>query len=816
MTEHEVDLGFLAGGGSMGERIRAHPWASSALGAPEAWPQALRTTVRILLTTGHPTMIFWGSELTCIYNDAFSRSLGPEKHPAILGAPGRRAWEEVWPVVGAQIEQVLRGEGAVWHENQCVPIIRFGKLQEVYWTYSYSPIDEPSSPHGVGGVLVTCAETTQQVLTERKLAFEREQLLQLFDQAPTFLALLRGPEHVIELANAGYLALTGNRPIVGRTVLDALPEAVPQGYVALLDEVYRSGKPYAASSSKYVYHPTPGAPAEERYVDFIYQPISDRTGSVMGILVLGADVTSRAIADRALALSRARLDYATRLSGIGFWYCDLPFDELEWDERVKEHFFFPPTARITIDDFYARIHEDDREPTRTAIEESISTRTPYDIVYRTVHPTSGEIKWIRALGGTDYASDGTPKHFDGVTVDVSSQELDQRRLAQLNHRLLEQDRRKDEFIATLSHELRNPLAPIRAAAKVIASPQISPEQCGRAQRIIERQVTHMALLLDDLLDVARITQGKLRLKKERLALVDVVDAAVEAVRPTLDGKNQQLSLRLPDQAALLDADHLRLSQIVSNLLTNASKYSGPGSHIDLTCTVHGDTLSLSVKDDGIGIAPESIAGIFEMFSQVDGVAGRFDGGLGIGLALVKGLAALHGGTVEARSEGLGRGSEFVVRLPLAGTEPATSSPVSQPTPSATVRQRVLIADDNRDAAESLALLLELAGHEVRVAHLGRAAISLARAFRPDTALLDIGMPDLSGYEVAQELRREPWGTGVQLIAVTGWGQDEDRRRALEAGFDHHLTKPVDPDRLAGLIGTRSPDRSNRGARSGHA
>ena len=201
-----------------------------------------------------------------------------------------------------------------------------------------------------------------------------------------------------------------------------------------------------------------------------------RDGSVAGILVQGVDVTSRAATDRALAVNRARLDYATRLSGVGFWYCDLPFDYLEWDERVKEHFFFAPTDRITIDDFYARIHDEDRAPTRDAIDASINSGTPYDIVYRTVHPATGEIKWIRALGGTDYATDGTPTHFDGVTVDVSTQKLDQERLARLNHQLREQDRRKDEFIATLSHELRNPLAPIRVAAKLIASPQIAPAE----------------------------------------------------------------------------------------------------------------------------------------------------------------------------------------------------------------------------------------------------------------------------------------------------------------------------------------------------
>jgi signal transduction histidine kinase len=786
----------------MGERIRTHSWAGTSLGEPHGWPQSLRTTVRVLLTTGHPTMIFWGPELTCLYNDAFSRSLGPEKHPAILGAPGRQAWAEVWPIVGAQIEQVLRGDGAVWHENQCVPIIRHGELQEVYWTYSYSPIDEPASPHGVGGVLVTCSETTQQVLSERKLASEREQFVRLFEQAPTFLAVLRGPDHVIELANPGYLALVGHRPVVGRTVADALPDAAAQGYVGLLDEVYRTGKPYSASGSKYLSQGSPEAPVDERYVDFVFQPMTDRDGSVVGILVQGVDVTARAAADRALALSRARLDYATRLSGVGFWYCDLPFDHLEWDERVKEHFFFAATDRITIDDFYARIHEEDRAPTRDAIDTSIRTGAPYDIVYRTVHPTTGEIKWIRALGGTDYAPDGTATHFDGVTVDVSAQKLDQQRLARLNHQLREQDRRKDEFIATLSHELRNPLAPIRTAAKLIASPQMAPTQLKRAQLIIERQATHMALLLDDLLDIARITQGKLQLRKETLALSNVVDAAIEAARPTLDGKNQRLELRLPAEAVLLNADHLRLSQILSNLLMNAAKYSDAGSHIELVGTVQGDTLSLSVKDDGIGIAPECLTGIFEMFSQIDGVSRRSDGGLGIGLALVKGLTELHGGMVEARSGGLGHGSEFIVRLPLALPQLAASPPVDDPAPAALVRRRILIADDNQDAADSLSMLLQLAGHDVRVAHLGRAALALAEAFRPDTAVLDIGMPDLSGYEVAQMLRREPWATKMQLIALTGWGQHDDRRRAMEAGFDHHLVKPVDTDQLRGLIVSR--------------
>jgi signal transduction histidine kinase len=533
-------------------------------------------------------------------------------------------------------------------------------------------------------------------------------------------------------------------------------------------------------------------------VDFVFQPMTT-DGSVSGILVQGVDVTARAVSDRALAFNRARLDYATRLSGVGFWYCDLPFDQLEWDDRVKEHFFFAPGDRIKIDDFYARMHEEDREPTREAIAASIRNRTPYDIVYRTVHPTTGEIKWIRALGGTDYAADGTPTHFDGVTVDVSAQKRDQQRLARLNQQLQEQDRRKDDFIATLSHELRNPLAPIRAAAKVIASPKAAPAQVQQAQAIVERQINHMALLLDDLLDIARITQGKLQLKKETLSLIPVVDAAVEAVRPTLEGKNQQLSVSLPSEAVLLDADHLRVSQIISNLLTNAVKYSDAGSRIELVCTAQGDMLVLSVKDNGIGIAAESLASVFEMFSQVDGKAGRSEGGLGIGLALVKGITELHGGTVEARSAGLGLGSEFIVRLPLAARPLDASQVSTEAAHTPTARRRILLADDNRDAAESLAMLLEMAGHEVRVAHNGKAALSLAQVFRPNTALLDIGMPDMTGYEVAESLRKEPWAAKLVLIALTGWGQESDRRRAHEAGFDHHLIKPVDPDRLTSVI-----------------
>ncbi len=658
-----MDFDFLAGGGAMGARIRAYPWAQTPLGDPASWPQGLRTAVRVLLTTQHPMFIFWGHEQTCLYNDAYSRSLGPEKHPSILGAPGRRSWEEIWPIIGPQIEQVMRGEGATWHKNQLVPIIRHGELQEVYWTYSFGPIDEPAFPHGVGGVLVICTETTEQVLAKQRLSAERERFVQLFDQAPTFLAVLRGPDHVIELANPGYLKLIGHRAVVGRKLADALPDAVEQGYLALLDEVYRTGKPFSASEAKYAAQAVPDGPIDERYVDFVYQPIAERDGSVSGILVQGVDVTSRTVADRALALDRARLDYATRLSGVGFWYCDLPFDELKWDDKVKDHFFFPPAARITIDDFFARIHEEDRTPTRDAIDASIRDRTPYDIVYRTVHPATGAVKWIRALGGTDYAADGTPTHFDGVTVDISAQKLDQQQLSALNHQLREQDRRKDEFLATLAHELRNHLAPIRNAAEV-ASRLISLDSRAHAAiGIVKRQITQMSRLVDDMLDVSRISLGRVDIRMEVVELNNLIELAKETVAPLIRTKRHELSITPPREPVYVRGDSDRLVQALSNVLTNAAKYTGDHGQIRVLTETRGDLVAIEISDNGAGISADLLPRVFDLFTQSERTLDRAQGGVGIGLSIVKRLIEIHGGQCVARSAGIDQGSTFEITLP---------------------------------------------------------------------------------------------------------------------------------------------------------
>jgi signal transduction histidine kinase len=372
-------------------------------------------------------------------------------------------------------------------------------------------------------------------------------------------------------------------------------------------------------------------------------------------------------------------------------------------------------------------------------------------------------------------------------------------LREQTEQLLEADRRKDEFLATLAHELRNPLAPVLTASSLLLSSKLPQEKAAWACEIIQRQTRHMALLLDDLLDLARITQGRLELKQQQVLLSDLVEVAVETARPLLDRKNHDFDAELPAHAVSLHGDPLRLSQILSNLLTNAAKYTDAGGRIRLTATIDDEVLRIAVADNGIGLPDGAAESIFDMFSQVKEGSERSEGGLGIGLALCKGLAELHEGCIEAFSKGRRMGSEFVLSLPLTRSRSDGALPSSAPVEQAAALLRVLVVDDNQDAADTLAARIECEGHEVQVAHDGRSALALANSFRPDVAVVDIGMPGMDGHAVATALRGEAWTGDLQLIALTGWGQLEDKRRTAEAGFDQHLVKPVDFARLAELL-----------------
>jgi signal transduction histidine kinase/CheY-like chemotaxis protein len=362
------------------------------------------------------------------------------------------------------------------------------------------------------------------------------------------------------------------------------------------------------------------------------------------------------------------------------------------------------------------------------------------------------------------------------------------------------DRRKDEFLATLAHELRNPLAPIRQAALISKAPTATDAQKRWSHDVIDRQVQHMSLLLDDLLDISRVTRGTLALRMQSTELSSVIDTAVETARPTIDSKRHVLSVDMPPEPIRFTVDPLRVAQVLSNLLTNAAKYTDPEGQIRLIARCESDDVVIRVADSGIGISAATLPRVFNMFSQVHSTTDRSEGGLGIGLALAQGLIELHGGTIEAKSEGLGCGSEFTVRLPRrAAMAPAQAVANGAPTTRATLRRRILIADDNRDSAETLAALLRMEGHEVTSVHDGPVALSVFGELKPDVALLDIGMPGLTGYEVARKMRQAAPRVPLTLIAITGWGQDIDKERAYAAGFDHHLTKPVDPQRLVELL-----------------
>jgi PAS domain S-box-containing protein len=389
---------------------------------------------------------------------------------------------------------------------------------------------------------------------------------------------------------------------------------------------------------------------------------------------------------------------------------------------------------------------------------------------------------------------------EGVLVQLAQMASVAVENARLVESLREADRRKDEFLALLAHELRNPLAPLRNGLQVMKL-AADPDTVAQARAMMERQLGHMVRLIDDLLDVSRISRHKMRLRRSRVRLAEVIHNAVETARPLIDAAGHELTVSLPPAPIDLDADLTRLAQVIGNLLANSARYTEHGGRISLTAEGRDGEVIVSVRDTGIGIPPEQLGSIFDMFSQVDRGPERGTGGLGIGLALVKGLVEMHGGTVSAASPGVGQGSTFTVRLPVREepAEPARPA-VSEVGGAATgPGARVLVVDDNRDAAASLAMMLRLLGHEVRLAHDGLQALEAAEAFRPQAILMDVGMPRLNGYEATRRIREQPWGRSVAIIALTGWGQDGDRRRSHEAGCDAHLVKPASLEDLKSLL-----------------
>lgn len=525
-------------------------------------------------------------------------------------------------------------------------------------------------------------------------------------------------------------------------------------------------------------------------------------GRVRYITAMVADITELRAAREQQAELATQRQLALDAARLGWWQYDPATGRVAHDLRFAEIHGISGSGPRDVEELNRLVHPEDAPRLWAAIEAAVRPLEPqpYSIEFRITRP-DGEVRWLEARGIASFEGQGaarTVSSFVGTVADVTERHV-------AKEALEEASRRKDQFLATLAHELRNPLAPISNALQVWPLIEQKPEEAGRLREMMRRQMKQMVRLIDDLLDVSRITRGKIDLRKEQLDIALAVEAAVEALQPFVDAHRHELTVVLPAEPLLVDADLGRLVQVFGNLLNNAVKYTHPGGHIWLTVKRDGEAAVVSIRDNGAGIPDGMLTRVFEMFAQVDQSLGRTHGGLGIGLTLVKSLVELHDGTVEARSEGLGRGSEFVVRLPVSSVDhsSADASPTlrrSLPTP---LPHRVLVVDDVEPSANTLAMMLKSLGQEPRVVYDGASAVAAAEEFRPDVAFVDIAMPGMDGYEVARRVR-DIEGYRPFLVALTGFGQEEDRRRAFEAGFDDHLVKPTSVEALHEILVTVPP------------
>jgi signal transduction histidine kinase/ActR/RegA family two-component response regulator len=533
-----------------------------------------------------------------------------------------------------------------------------------------------------------------------------------------------------------------------------------------------------------------------------------RTGLLVFVLLGGVALVMSGFARQtvmALRRTRSRFSLALAAGQMATWDWNVPTGKIAFSESARSLF---GTLWCQTGSVWPITHAEDVDRVRATVERALAQQREYVFVGRMVRPDTRETRWIETYGRVLRSPDGRPVSVTGVSVDVTDKEsaLEERRrteeaLRRSEEELRLESRRKDEFLAILAHELRNPLAPARFATQLLEkSPPESP-QAEKARRMIERQLAHMARLLDDLLDVSRISRKAVEIRRDSLDLRSVIETAVDTARPLAAAVDVHLQLRQPEYPLPVSGDAARLNQVLANLLNNAIKYTDPQGHIHVESVRSNGHVTICVEDDGIGIAPELLPRIFELFTQGRS-SSRGSSGLGIGLTVAREIVILHGGRLNAASAGVGLGSRFTIELPCAQEVPALLEPITAPEKIAVLgasSTRVLVVDDNVDAADALALVLSTAGYQTKVAYEGTSALELAELLRPSVVFLDIGLPNLSGHEIARRVRSEPWGLSVRLVAITGWGHENDRKRSREAGFDEHLTKPVDPRRLLQLM-----------------
>ena len=770
---------FLADGGEVGALMRKHDWSDFPLGAPDDWPQSLSTVVGLMLNAKFPMFVAWGDGQQFLYNDSYADILGA-KHPSALARPFKQVWSEIWDDISPIVALAMDGK-ASYFENLPLTLHRKGYDEQTWFTFSYSPVRDESGK--VAGVFCACTETTDQVLAERHRSEELQRSKQIFQQAPGFIAVIRGRNHVFELANDAYIQLIGHRDIIGKPVIEALPEVRGQGFVDLLDNVFATGEPFLGHALALRLQRAPGAPLEQRYVDFVYQPVRDARGEVSSIFVQGNDVTEAVRANQALRESESQLRLLANTIPQMAWIAN-PDGAIHWfNDRWYE--FTGGTAAQMEGWQWASVLDPERQAgLMTEWKRALATGMPFESTFA-LRAASGEYRSFFTRVAPLRDSAGKLVQWFGTNTDVTALELAQNELRTAN-------RRKDEFLAMLAHELRNPLAPISTAAELLKFAGLDQDRIRQTSNIIARQVAHMKKLVDDLLDVSRVTRGLVSLQEEVCNVGALVADALEQSRSLVELRHHHLKVDLPEQPCFVRGDPTRLIQVFSNILNNAAKYTPAHGHISLHLHAGNDLVHVTVQDDGIGIAPALQPHIFDLFTQAERSPDRSQGGLGLGLALAKSLVDLHRGGVAMHSEGLGHGSSFVVTLPrVMPAQLESQAPLVTGMGSGASGVRLMVVDDNVDAAETLSALLEILGHEVSIAHTAQDALDSAGRSAPRILFLDIGLPDMDGHELAQRLRAMPATAAAVLVAVTGYGQPEDRERALRAGFDHHLVKPVE-------------------------
>ena len=536
---------------------------------------------------------------------------------------------------------------------------------------------------------------------------------------------------------------------------------------------------------------------ERAYFTFCFSPIRDEHGTVGGILGTLIETTEKVAALAKFRDSDERYRLALEASGnIGTWVVDPETNTATMDAYFAALFdvdFEIAKNGAAVEVFTERIHPEDRGSVEAAIAEAIQTGERYDIDYRIVQ-RSGKVVWVTAKGKLFTDVTTGKQQFAGISVEITERKA-------LENGLHESNRRKDEFLAMLAHELRNPLAPISAAAQLLLTARLDEERIRKTSQIIVRQVDHMTGLVNDLLDVSRVTRGLATIEKAPVEIRTIVADAVEQAAPLIHTRRHHLAMELAPGSAIVDVDRKRLVQVVANVLNNAAKYTPEDGRICLRTEVQGTHVLIEVIDNGIGMTPDLTSQVFDLFTQAHATPDRNSGGLGLGLALVKSLVELHGGSVAAISNGLGHGSRFAIRLPRA-VESATSdisTHVTAPLQTAARALKILVVDDNVDAAETIALLLEATGHEVHIEYGAKRALQRTITEMPEVCLLDIGLPEMNGNELARQIRKIPGMDTAVLIALTGYGQEDDRATTRAAGFDYHFVKPVDTTELASLL-----------------